>query len=1476
MRLGARSSAVILLVLLLGVATCRDDPAGADRARAILSIAPVLPASAAQLDAFALTIDNVRLIVVRPPSSVVLDETYPLAPDQTTLQISETIDLQSSPETFEVTVEYRSGATVLFSGTTTVQLTSGAPTQPEEIPVTYAGPGQNVATLAITPLDTTATFGATVPYAVTARDGQGAPVLDFYVAWSTSDPTVPIDALGRLTAGSQRQTVTVTARTPTDVTASTPLTLQPAPSAVTVMSGNGQQVSPAAVLALPLRVQVVGPDQLGVRGVAVNFVATGGGGSVATPQVVTDAQGFAQTGATAGPIPGPNTFTASVAGVATPATFTATVVAAQATQLAFTAQPGNRTAGTALGPVTIELRDAQGQLVSSATNAVTIALGANPGGATLGGTTTVSAVGGVATFSDLGLTRAAVGYTLAASAAGLTGATSSAFTITAAAPAQLVYTMQPSDAVAGLAIAPAMQVEVRDQFGNLVATATNTVTLAIQNNPGGATLGGTTSAAAVSGVVTLGTVSLDRSGSGYTLVANAAGLTGAISAAFNIVPAAASRLAITSHPASAVAGQPFSSPVVVEAQDAFGNLQPAFTGTVALAIGTNPSGGTLSGTTSTAATGGGASFAGLGIDNPGNGYTLVASGGGLSPGTSGPIDVTAPAGTRVWINAAGGNWSNPANWSGNAVPAINEIASITVAGTYTVTVDVNDTVASVVIGAASGAQTLAMNGRTVGMTAGATIGAAAVVDATNSALTGPAGTITNNGTLRLQNTSVQPALMNNALMVARSNTAFTGAVTTGTGAIFRVEGDAFCCAASVTVASGFTNAGLVELTAINGSGTTAALTVTSGTLVNAGTGTIASLPGAGGARTLAATVNNQGAFTIDQPLTWNGGAGASANSGTLTVNQALTHNQTGSLGTTGMIVVAASQTWTVSGGTLTYTSGNLGGLGTVAVSGATLGLGQSLTNDTLTLTLTNSTVNGPGTLGNASGRTLVVQNTMVNAPLNLQGLLRARSNTAFTGAVTTGTGAIFRVEGDAFCCAASVTVASGFTNAGLVELTAINASGTTAALTVTSGTLVNAGTGTIASLPGAGGARTLTATVNNQGAFTIDQPLTWNGGAGASANSGTLTVNQALTHNQTGSLGTTGMIVVAASQTWTVSGGTLTYTSGNLGGLGTVAVSGATLGLGQSLTNDTLTLTLTNSTVNGPGTLGNASGRTLVVQNTMVNAPLNLQGLLRARSNTAFTGAVTTGTGAIFRVEGDAFCCAASVTVASGFTNAGLVELTAINASGTTAALTVTSGTLVNAGTGTIASLPGAGGARTLAATVNNQGAFTIDQPLTWNGGAGASANSGTLTVNQALTHNQTGSLGTTGMIVVAASQTWTVSGGTLTYTSGNLGGLGTVAVSGATLGLGQSLTNDTLTLTLTNSTVNGPGTLGNASGRTLVVQNTMVNAPLNLQGLLRARSNTAFTGAVTTGTGAIFRVEGDAFCCAASVTVASGFTNAG
>ena len=78
-----------------------------------------------------------------------------------------------------------------------------------------------------------------------------------------------------------------------------------------------------------------------------------------------------------------------------------------------------------------------------------------------------------------------------------------------------------------------------------------------------------------------------------------------------------------------------------------GQIDSEYTATVSLAIGTNPSQGTLSGMTSKSASGGSACFPGLSIDRPGTGYTLVATSGTLASATSNAFNVTAPSGSRV-------------------------------------------------------------------------------------------------------------------------------------------------------------------------------------------------------------------------------------------------------------------------------------------------------------------------------------------------------------------------------------------------------------------------------------------------------------------------------------------------------------------------------------------------------------------------------------------------------------------------------------------------------------------------------------------------------------------------------------------------------------------------------------------------------------------------------------------------------------
>ncbi|MDQ6804907.1 MAG: hypothetical protein M3065_08045, partial [Actinomycetota bacterium] len=120
------------------------------------------------------------------------------------------------------------------------------------------------------------------------------------------------------------------------------------------------------------------------------------------------------------------------------ATVTWNVVTNPATAVKFATQPDNARVGQVISgnaynplgpPVTVDIVDAMGNIVTGSSAPVTVALQSNPGSATLGGTTTVNAVNGVATFSNLTVNKPGLGYTLAATSPGLTGATSSAFDV---------------------------------------------------------------------------------------------------------------------------------------------------------------------------------------------------------------------------------------------------------------------------------------------------------------------------------------------------------------------------------------------------------------------------------------------------------------------------------------------------------------------------------------------------------------------------------------------------------------------------------------------------------------------------------------------------------------------------------------------------------------------------------------------------------------------------------------------------------------------------------------------------------------------------------------------------------------------------------------------------------------------------------------------------------------------------------------
>ncbi|HEY7686095.1 MAG TPA: hypothetical protein VH833_08330 [Gemmatimonadales bacterium] len=333
---------------------------------------------------------------------------------------------------------------------------------------------------------------------------------------------------------------------------------------------------------------------------------------------------------------------------ATSASFDIAVGAA--TQLTFTVGPATAIAGASIAPaVEVTAKDAGGNTVTGFTDAVTVAIDANPASGTLSGTTTENAIAGVATFTTLSIDKSGTGYTLSVTAAGLNGETSALFDIAPGQASQLVVTVEPSHTVAGLIMAPAVAVTAQDGLGNIAIGFAGDVTLAIGTNPGGGTLAGTTTVPAVAGVAVFSTLSIAKAGSGYTLSASATGLTGATSALFDIAVGAATQVGFVVQPAVTTAGAAIAPAVQVAAMDFVGNTVTSFTGDVTLAIGTNPNGGTLSGTLTEGAVNGVASFATLSIEKAGNGYTLTAAAAGLTGATSDPFDIGGGAATQLVV-----------------------------------------------------------------------------------------------------------------------------------------------------------------------------------------------------------------------------------------------------------------------------------------------------------------------------------------------------------------------------------------------------------------------------------------------------------------------------------------------------------------------------------------------------------------------------------------------------------------------------------------------------------------------------------------------------------------------------------------------------------------------------------------------------------------------------------------------------------
>lgn len=320
---------------------------------------------------------------------------------------------------------------------------------------------------------------------------------------------------------------------------------------------------------------------------------------------------------------------------------TFTVTAAAAARLLRDSTSGDGQAGlpgAALAqPLRVRVTDAFGNAVAG-----TVVTWATTGGALAVPTSTSGADGYAA--NALTLPSVAGPVQVTATAAGLTGSPQ-AFTLTvsAGAPTQLALVSAIPAITAGQLL-PDVVVHARDAAGNLAPTYNGPVFARVLTGPNGPDTDSVT-VTAVNGVATFTAQTFETAGT-YTVRFNAPGLADAVSPPITVTAGAATQLVVAAFPDSVTTGAPMP-PFVLEARDAFGNVDPTFTGTVTASITTGPTGAPIGGTLARAAVAGVATFNDLQLTLVGA-YRLGFASGALTPASADLVAwVGAPSGLAI-------------------------------------------------------------------------------------------------------------------------------------------------------------------------------------------------------------------------------------------------------------------------------------------------------------------------------------------------------------------------------------------------------------------------------------------------------------------------------------------------------------------------------------------------------------------------------------------------------------------------------------------------------------------------------------------------------------------------------------------------------------------------------------------------------------------------------------------------------------
>jgi subtilase family serine protease len=182
-----------------------------------------------------------------------------------------------------------------------------------------------------------------------------------------------------------------------------------------------------------------------------------------------------------------------------------------------------------------------------------------------------------------------------------------------------ILTQPPATTTAGNPIG--LSVLVEDSSGNRETTYNGPVIVTLAANPENAGASGTVRAIAQAGIATFSDLTLDRAGSGFTLVIDAGGTAFATTTAITVFPAAPTRLVLISEPTATMAtGVPFGLTVAIE--DNFGNVETSYNGTVLASLVGRRAKTALGGAHKIKLNQGMATFADLRLKTAGRGYVI--------------------------------------------------------------------------------------------------------------------------------------------------------------------------------------------------------------------------------------------------------------------------------------------------------------------------------------------------------------------------------------------------------------------------------------------------------------------------------------------------------------------------------------------------------------------------------------------------------------------------------------------------------------------------------------------------------------------------------------------------------------------------------------------------------------------------------------------------------------------------------------